>query len=391
MKNNLIKITGLLIFTTGLIACSQNSEESTSQSKETQKMPATEVGVVTVKKESVDLDNKLNGRVVAKNMAEVRPRVTGIIKERKFEEGSLVNEGDVLYTIEPSKYQASYNQAQASLAAIKASSNAAYQKYKRYQQLIKRQSVSQQDFDTVRADYLALKANVAEQEALLNTSEINLGYTEIKAPLTGIIGTSNFTKGALVTENQTEEMATIRVLDPIYVDLNQSLEQFYTLKKSELTEERKNVQILFDSGQKFDSKGKLELSDVFINETTGTVKLRVEVPNKEGVLLPGMYVRALVYNGTVENGFLVPQQGVLRNSQGNPYVLVVDKENNVIEKEIVTGGTQGSYYVVSEGLSDNDKVIVEGSQKATVGSKVSPVSIKLNDPELEKTIKNNTI
>ncbi|HGM7047527.1 efflux RND transporter periplasmic adaptor subunit [Serratia marcescens] len=340
-----------------------------------------EVGVVTLRGQSVTLSSELTGRVNATMTSDVRPQVEGIIKQRLFTEGAEVKAGQVLYQIDPASYQASYDQAAAQLKNAQATVQSTRLKSQRYAALVKENGVSQQDADDAKAAYLAAVASVAQYQAALETARINLAYTQVRAPIAGRIGISSVTPGALVTASQSDALATIRALDPIYVDLTQSSAQLLKLRRQQVALQRgavTPVAIKLEDGTPYAHAGKLELTEVAVDEATGSVTLRAVFPNPEHELLPGMYVHATVDNGVDPKAILAPQQGITRNAKGEATALVVDEQNKVAQRTVSAERVVGSNWLIGSGLNEGDRLIVEGTSKVTIGAAVKPVEVSVD-------------
>ncbi|RNW07837.1 efflux RND transporter periplasmic adaptor subunit [Serratia nematodiphila] len=340
-----------------------------------------EVGVVTLRGQSVTLSSELTGRVNATMTSDVRPQVDGIIKQRLFTEGAEVKAGQVLYQIDPASYQASYDQAAAQRKNAQATVQSTRLKSQRYAALVKENGVSQQDADDAKAAYLAAVASVAQYQAALETARINLAYTQVRAPIAGRIGISSVTPGALVTASQSDALATIRALDPIYVDLTQSSAQLLKLRRQQAALQRgavTPVAIKLEDGTPYAHAGKLELTEVAVDEATGSVTLRAVFPNPEHELLPGMYVHATVDNGVDPKAILAPQQGITRNAKGEATALVVDEQNKVAQRTVSAERVVGSNWLIGSGLNEGDRLIVEGTSKVTIGAAVKPVEVSVD-------------
>ena len=344
-----------------------------------------EVGVVTLRGQSVTLSSELTGRVNATMTSDVRPQVDGIIKQRLFTEGAEVKAGQVLYQIDPASYQASYDQAAAQLKNAQATVQSTRLKSQRYAALVKENGVSQQDADDAKAAYLAAVASVAQYQAALETARINLAYTQVRAPIAGRIGISSVTPGALVTASQSDALATIRALDPIYVDLTQSSAQLLKLRRQQAALQRgavTPVAIKLEDGTPYAHAGKLELTEVAVDEATGSVTLRAVFPNPEHELLPGMYVHATVANGVDPKAILAPQQGITRNAKGEATALVVDEQNKVAQRTVSAERVVGSNWLIGSGLNEGDRLIVEGTSKVTIGAAVKPGEVSVDKTQL---------
>ncbi|HEY9279310.1 MAG TPA: efflux RND transporter periplasmic adaptor subunit [Eoetvoesiella sp.] len=342
--------------------------------------PAPEVTVVTTQVRPVALTTELAGRTSAYMVSEVRPQVGGIVKKRLFKEGSDVKAGDTLYEIDPATYRASHNSAKAALAKAQANLKVVGLRAARYKELVKIDAVSKQDNDQAVAELLQAQADVASARAALDMAAINLGYTQIQAPISGRIGQSTITPGALLSANQATPLARIQQLDPIYVDVTQSSVDLLRLRKAlasgSLTsneQARANVKLVLEDGTDYGHNGELQFSDVSVDPGTGMVTLRAVFPNPELQLLPGMYVRAVLEEGVREQAILVPQQGVTRDSKGNATALVVNAEGKVEVRILNASRTIGDQWLVDEGVQAGDRVIVEGVQKVRPGVAVNAV------------------
>jgi membrane fusion protein (multidrug efflux system) len=337
-------------------------------------MGPVEVAVYTVKTEKIALKTELPGRTAAALTSEVRPQITGILKARKFEEGAKVKAGQVLYEIDPAQYRAAYEGASAEVAMAKAQLEAAKLKDERYQNLVKIEGVSKQEADDARLGHSQAQANLAQKQAALETARINLGYTQITAPISGTISKSLVTPGALVTAGQPAPLATIRSLDPMYVDVTESSEQRLRLRaqvgSGGLLAGSTAVKLLLPDGSTYPQPGTLEFAEVAVDEATGTVTLRAKFPNPDGTLLPGMYVRAELDEAVDQNAILVPQQGVSHDPRGNATALVVGNDGKAELRTIVADRAIGDRWLVESGLKPGDQVIVEGVNKAFPGTPV---------------------
>jgi membrane fusion protein (multidrug efflux system) len=330
-----------------------------------------EVGVVVLKAEAVPLTAELPGRTAPLATSDVRPQVTGILKAILFEEGGLVREGQPLYQIDPAPYQAAYDSAKASLENAEANLTTTKLKAERYAELVKQNAIAKQDRDDAEAAYKQAVANVALQKANLEAAAINLGYTRITSPITGRIGRSVVRPGALVTADQTTALTTIQTLDPIYVDVNQSSAELVRLEQSAAaghmsrrTPATASATLQLEDGTPYAHEGTFQFSEVTVDPTTGAVVLRAKFPNPEGLLLPGMYVRATIIEGIAHDAILAPQRGVSRNEKGEPTALVVDDHGIARLRVLTAPRVIGSNWFVTSGLEPGDKLIVEGIQKA---------------------------
>lgn len=339
--------------------------------------PPPEAGFVVVSAQAVPLMIELPGRTSAFETSEVRPQVSGIVKARLFTEGSIVHKGQTLYQIDPSLYQAAVDQAAANLASARANQQSAVAKARRYKPLAQMQAVAQQDYVDAEAAARQAVAAVAQNVAQLETARINLHFTRVPAPITGRIGRSLFTTGALVTSGQADPLTTIQRLDPIYVDIQQSATDLLALRRSlasgGVVPSSETVRLKLEDGSDYPLTGRLEFTDVTVDPATGAVTLRARFPNPKGVLLPGMYVRALFSPATDRNAMLVPQQAVTRDPKGNASVLVVGPGNKAVQRTITADRAQGANWVVTAGLHPGDRVISEGLGKIKQGQVVRPV------------------
>ena len=336
-----------------------------------------EAGYIVVRAGAVPITAELAGRTAAFEASEVRPQVSGVIRSRNFTEGSIVRQGQTLYQIDPSLYQASVAQARANVANAAANRDAARVRANRYAPLARMQAVSQQEYTDARAQARQAEAVVAQNQAALQTANINLRFTRVPAPITGRIGRSLVTTGALVTANQTEPMTTIQRLDPIFVDIQQSSAQLLALRKAiangGAVPVRANVTLQLEDGSDYGYTGTLEFADAVVDPATGTVTLRARFPNAQGLLLPGMYVRARLVQQTIANAILVPQAGVSRDADGHATVMVVGPGDKAMKKIVTADRTLGDQWIVTAGLNPGDKVIVEGLGKIKPGQPVKPV------------------
>ena len=340
-----------------------------------------EVGVITVEAQPVTLTTVLPGRTSPFAVSDVRPQVGGILQARLFVEGANVHAGQVLYQIDPATYRAAYDQARAQLASAQANVATAKAKADRYAELVKINGVSKQDYDDANAAYLQAAAAVLQNQALVRSAKINLDYTRIIAPISGRIGKSAFTKGALVTASQADALTTVQTLDPIYVDINQSASELLKLRRDLANGALTNggpasteVSLKLEDGSDYPLKGKLQFADITVDQTTGAVTLRAVFPNPNGVLLPGMYVRAVVAQGGRAAAILAPQQGVTRDQTGAPVATVVDAQGKAEVRKLTTEGVVGDKWLVSDGLKAGDRLIVEGLQRVQPGVTVHAVA-----------------
>lgn len=342
--------------------------------------PPQEVGIVTLKSQPLDVTSQLTGRISATQSAEVRPQVGGIIQKRLFTEGDTVKAGQALYQIDPSSYRAAFDEASAALKQAQALVVSDCQKATRYAQLVKEDGVSRQDADDAQSTCAQDKASVASKKAALESAHINLNWTTISAPIGGRIGISSVTPGALVTAEQTTALATIRGLESMYVDLTRSSVDLLRLRKQSLASnsDTLSVTLTLEDGSTYPEKGRLALTEVAVDESTGSVTLRAIFPNPQHVLLPGMFVRARIDEGIMNDAILAPQQGITRDAKGDATALVVDAANKVEQRTVETGDTYGDKWLVLSGLKAGDKLIVEGTGKVAPGQTVKAVAVNNN-------------
>ncbi|MCP1207164.1 efflux RND transporter periplasmic adaptor subunit [Pantoea sp. B550] len=357
-----------------LTGCDNNKSEQAAQQP-----PA--VGVVTLKTEPLKISTELPGRTSAYRVAEVRPQVSGIILKRNFVEGSDVKAGQSLYQIDPATYQAAYDSAKGDLTQAQANARIAQLTVKRYKPLLGTKYISQQDYDTAVATAAQNDAAVQVAKANVETARINLAYTKVTSPISGRIGKSSVTEGALVQSAQTNALATVQQLDPMYVDVTQSSEDFMRLR-SELesgqlkqNDGKANVTLLMQNGSSYAQTGTLEFSDVTVDETTGSITLRAIVPNPNHTLLPGMFVRARLDEGINPNAMLVPQQAVTRTPTGQATVMVVGADNKVESRQVTTSQAIGDKWLVTDGVKAGERVISTGLQRAKPGAQVTPQEV----------------
>ena len=353
--------------------------------KESAPPPQTpEVGVVTVQPQTVPVVAELPGRTNAFLVAQVRARVDGIVLSRDFTEGTDVKVGQRLYKIDPAPYIAQLNSAKATLARAQANLATQNALVSRYKVLVGANAVSKQEFDNAVAAQGQAAADVAAGKAAVDTAQINLGYTDVVSPITGRVGISQVTPGAYVQASQATLMSTVQQLDPVYVDLTQSSLDGLKLRQDVQSGKLKTsgpgaakVSLILEDGKTYSEPGKLQFSDVTVDQATGSVTIRAIFPNKDRVLLPGMFVRARIEEGVNENAFLVPQIGVTHDPKGQPVALVVGADNKVVPHQLTTSGTQGQDWIVEGGLQAGDRVIVQGVDKVRPGATVKAVPATL--------------
>lgn len=340
--------------------------------------PPAQVGVFVVGTQNVALTTELAGRTVAFETSEVRPQVSGLIEARLFTEGSIVQKGQTLYQIDPSLYQAASAEAVANVASARATEAGARVKANRLRPLAQAEAVSQQDYTDAQATANTASAAIAQNRARLDTAQINLRFTRVTAPITGRIGRSAYTAGALVSAAQAAPLATIQRLDPMFVDIQQSSAALLRLRAAlsagGVTPETSQVRLKLEDGSDYGYTGTLEFTDATVDETTGTVTLRLRFPNPRGVLLPGMYVRATFAQARDADAILVPQQGITRTPRGDATALVIGPGNKATLRPVQTGRAVGNMWLVTGGLKAGERVIVEGLSKARPGAVVVPVA-----------------
>jgi len=337
--------------------------------------------VVTVQTQRVAISTELSGRTIPQAISEVRPQVSGIIQKRVFTEGSDVKAGQLLYQIDPASYQAAYASAKAGQGKAEATLGSVRLKAERYRDLVKIKAVSQQDNDDAQASLKLAEAELAAAKAAVETARINLAYTKVVAPISGRIGRSSVTDGALVTASQTAALATIQQLSSMYVDVTQSSAEMMKLKqnlasgllKKDSATAQARVKLMLEDGSPYPLPGILKFSEVTVDQSTGSITLRAIFPNPKQVLLPGMFVRAILEEGVNEQAILVSQRGVTRNQKGEAMVFVVGAEEKVEPRIIKVVRTLGDSWLVSDGLKPGDRVILEGIQKARPGTPVKAV------------------
>lgn len=369
-----VKGLAALVLAAALAACNAGADQSAAPGGEgagdagaaRQAPPAS---VITVSFGAVNIAENLPGRIEASRVAEIRARAAGILEKRLFKEGSDVKAGDLLFQIDAAPYQASYNSAKAALARAKTNQGVAYRTLERYKPLLKANAVSRETYDNADGAYKQAVADVAVAEAALKTAQINLSYASVTAPISGRIGRALVTEGALVGQGTATPMATIQQIDTVYVNITQPASTVMKLQRGLQSgllkragkEGAASVIIRFDDGSEYDHKGSLLFTDLTVDESTSQVTLRAEVPNPDGTLLPGMYVRAEVEQAEIGNAALIPQQAVTRTAQGDS-LTVVAQDGKLSTRQVKIAGSQGSNWVVTEGLKEGEQVMVDGFQ-----------------------------
>jgi len=371
-----------------LLACLAFAHDGMNAHVAAQQAGATqdpEVSVQTLKPTMVTLTRELPGRTNDHLISEVRPRVTGTIQRRVFEEGSLVEEGDVLYELDATPFEASYRNAQAALQRAESAIPGAQARLDRYQRLSTSNAVSQQDLDEARVQLLQAKADVAAATAALETARIELDYTKVVAPIAGRVDASAVTQGALVTQNQAQALTVIRQNDIINVDLVRSsasllaLNKVLTSRGNGTRNDTATVTLKLEDGSLYEHPGKLQFLGSAVSQSTGMVAIRAVFPNPDGILMPGMYVRAVIEEGNVENGFLVPQRAVSRNPRGQATARFVTGDQMVEERILTVDRSIGNSWLVTGGVTEGDRIIVEGSQRAGVNRQVRLRNVTVED------------
>ena len=353
-------------------------------------MPTPEVAIIKIQPQKAELTTELPGRTSAYRIAEIRPQVSGLIQKRLFTEGSDVNEGQVLYQIDPAPFEAAVNNVKASLSRAEATLPSIKLRAERYQELLADKAVSQQEYDDVTSSLKQAEAEIQFYKARLDSANIDLSYTKITAPISGRIGRSNITDGAMVTAYQPVALATIQQLDPIYVDVPQSTTEMLRLNrhlrdgKLNKNENQNKVKLFLEDGTEYPLMGALQFRDVTVDQTTASVTYRVVFQNPENILLPGMFTRVVVVEGVQEQAILIPQQSIMRDTKGNPLALIVNEDKAVEPRMLVIDRAIGNQWLVTSGLEIGDRLIVEGLQKVRPGAVVKTVLFKPNK-EVVKT------
>lgn len=369
-----------VIATSILLASCGDAGQSAPDAMQQQVMT---VGVVTIKAQNVDLTTTLPGRASAFRVAEVRPQVTGILEKRLFDEGSMVTAGQQLYQIDAAMYEAELASAQAEIARANAVLKSTKSRFERSKELLADNAISQQDFDDAEASYLQAEAQLKVAQANLARAELNLEYTKVKAPISGQIGRSQLTEGALLSVGQAQPLTTITQLDPIYVDISQSTSDYLRLQQLIATgrivtdaNNRAQVTVRLGEDSDFSTTGELLFNEVTVDPQTSAITLRARLANPDHIVLPGMFVRAEVATGSLQNAILAPQAGVTRDPRGRAIAFVVDKDNKIQQRYLEVDRTIGSNWIVTSGLAAGDKIVVEGLQKIQPGMPVKTEEVK---------------
>ena len=379
MKSSSFSRYGIAAVIFILVGCQKSSTPATGASSQT----PTQVGVITLAQQSVTLTAELPGRTSPYRIADVRPEVSGVILQRMFTEGNDVQAGQQLYQIDPAPYQAAYDSAQATLAHANAEMASAKALADRYKALGPSNAVSKQDYDNAAAAELQAQADIELGQAAVEAAHINLVYTKVLSPINGVTGRS-ITEGALVTSNQTASLVTVQQLDPIYVDIPQSTALLLRLRRALTSgqikssgENQAQVSLTLEDGSQYDQTGQMQFTETTVDQGTGSVILRAVFPNPHKLLLPGMFVTALLEEGVSQSAILVPQQGITHNAKGEPTALVVTPDNKVELRVIKTDRAIRDQWLVTDGLHAGDRVIVDGLQRAKPGALVAPTEITL--------------
>lgn len=374
-----------------LVGCSKDPKDA-QQAGAAQQMPPTEVGVLVAQPQSVEQSVELSGRTTAFEISEVRPQTSGVVLKRLFTEGSYVREGQALYEIDSRTNRASLDRSRAALTRQQAQLNVLRVKEGRYRQLVGSNAISKQEYDDIVAQVKLAEADVAATQAEVRNAEINLGYSTVRAPISGQTNRSTVTAGALVTANQAEPLVTIQRLDPIYVDINQSSAELLRLRQqlsqgSLNSSNNTKVKLKLEDGSYYPVEGRLAFSDASVNPETGTVTLRAVFPNSNHLLLPGMFATAQIVQGVIPNAILIPQAAISRTPTGQAIAMIVNDKGVVEPRQITTVGIQGQDWIVTEGLKTGEKVIVDGIAKVKAEQKVvaKPYQPKATAPQAPTT------
>jgi membrane fusion protein, multidrug efflux system len=382
-KFRAVGATAILATALVLTACGNSASSKSGRGGGGPQGPVT-VGYVVVQQGSAPIVQNLPGRVSAFQVSDVRPQVSGVIQRRLFQEGSIVHQGQTLYQIDASVYQAQAAQAQANLQSARAAAEAARTLASRYKPLVQQQAISKQDYTNAVAQARQADASVAQNNAAVRSAQINLHFTRVPAPITGRIGLSNVTEGALVTANQAEALTTITRLDPVFVDIQESAADLLSLRqalaKGGASRTTAQVRIKLPDGSFYGYTGTVEFSQVLVDQNTGTVTIRARFPNPDSLLLPGMFVTAQFAQAIDTSAFLVPQPAVTRDPKGNATVWVVGPGNRAVERVIVADRTQGPYWVVTQGLAPGEKIITQGTANLRDGAQIKPVPASAPQP-----------
>ncbi|MFQ6575874.1 efflux RND transporter periplasmic adaptor subunit [Pseudomonas sp. UM16] len=383
-----VRLCALLPLFVAMLALSACDDSAVDE----EKAPPSNVSIETVTVQPLAISAELNGRILAPRTAEVRARVAGVVLKRVYREGSDVKQGDVLFKIDPAPFQADYDSARATLAKAEANRYQARLQDERYRELITINAVSRQDHDNARAALMQADAAVAEAKAALERARLNLGYATVTAPISGRIGRALVTEGALVGQNESTPLATIQQLDPIHADVTQSTREINTLRRAlragelqQVGQDQASATLIQDDGTPYPLPGKLLFSDISVDPSTGQITLRSEFPNPDLDLLPGSFIRVRLEQAIKQQGISVPQRAILRDSAGQPRVLLVDAEQRIHERPVVLGSVQNDRWIVSQGLAPGDRVVVEGLQHVRPGDQVQVDSPGKDAPVIVQT------
>jgi len=362
------KLLSLVIAAAAMTGCNQEAP------KQQQQRPPAHVTYINIVESPIKIQSELKGRVSAVSEAQIRPQITGIIQSINVQDGQEVKKGQVLYKVDPAQYKAVYDQSLAAYDSVKADIKTAKTKAERYGALAKQKAMAIQEADEAQSSYLKLVASLAEKKAEIATAKINLDYTDIKAPISGILGISTITPGALVTANQTDSINTITTLSPIYVDLTQPSKEFIDMKivQKKLQSTDVPVELKFNNNADYFINGHIHSNEYSVNQATDSIKVRAIFENKDKLLLPGMYAYANLTYGIDNKGIKIPLQSIVRDVKGNSSVYVVNSDNKIENKAIVTLSNVGSEAIISEGLKTGDKLVFEGVDKVKIGDSVVP-------------------
>lgn len=368
----MLRLGAILVAAVSLASCSASDEQGEGN------RPAPQVGYVVVQPGTVPVPIQLGARTVAFESSEVRPQINGLIRRRLFEQGSYVRAGQPLFQIDGSLYQASVDQASANLASARASAEAAKTRADRFKPLAEMEAIAKQDYTDALAQARVANAVVAQNAAALETARINLRYTTVTAPISGRVGRSLFTAGALVNANQADPLAVIQSVDPIYVDMQQSSAELTTLRQSiaagGVLPGSTSVRLLLEDGSDYGFAGRIEFSEAVVSPETGTVTLRARFPNPQGALLPGMFVKAVFDQAIEENAFRVPQAAIQRDFDGSAFVYLVGKDNKAMRRKVTANRTLGADWIVTGGLKAGERVITQGLGNLRQGQAIRPVA-----------------
>lgn len=384
MKLNKKSLLGLLLTTSALFSQSALAAGGPQ-------MPPRTIGYEVVSTKSVPIISEQPGRTVASYTSEVRPQVTGIITQVLFKEGSIVEKGQDLYQIDPAQYQATLDSAKASLLSAEANLVDATATFERYENLYKKKVASKSEYDTRRASFLSAKAQVKQAQASVKSAQINLDYTTITSSISGRVGRSNYTEGALVTANQATPLVTVQTFDPMHVDLTSPANELLAFRRAvhkgtytPNNDKNQGVELIFEDGTPYTASGEYLFTDINVDTSTGSFVTRVSFPNPHNVLLPGLFVRAKISLGNIEDAITVPLVAVMRTAKGEPYVYVLDNENKVASRNVTTGTMTDSDWVILDGLKAGEKVIVSGTQFVRPGAPVQK-PIDMTDGHAQET------